>query len=308
MKRQRAPAAQTQRMTGAAVWWRSLRAYSFTATLIPVVCAALAAWRVGGHAVSLPACALMLAAALLLHAGVNALNDYYDFILGFDTAAAAGSSGVLAAGLVAPGRLWRWGMSYLAAGAAAGAWLAWLRGPWILALGACGWLGAAFYSHRRGYKYRGWGEPAVFALMGPILFCAAYLAAGGRLEPRALWLSLPFACLVTAIMLVNNLRDLEMDRAAGFRTLPARIGPRAAKGLYGALLAAPPLLTALFALRGHAPRLALLALAAVVPAAALIHRVCRAAPPYASLADAPQQTAALYLLFGMLTACGWAFG
>lgn len=290
------------------VWWHSLRAYSFTATLIPVVCAVLVAWRVGGYPISLFASALLLVAALLLHAAVNTLNDYYDFILGFDTDVALGSSGVLVSGLIAPWRLLRWGRVYLAAGMVVGMGLVWLRGPWILVMGTCGWLGAAFYSHRRGYKYRGWGELSVFFLMGPLLFSAAYLAASGRLALRALALSLPFACLVTAIMLVNNLRDLEMDRAAGFRTLPARIGPRVTKILYGVLLMAPPILMALYAFYGVVPRLSLLALATLIPSTMLVGRVGRAPPPYASLADAPQQTATVYLLFGVLTACGLVFG
>ncbi len=296
------------RTSAFALWWRALRAYSFTATILPVACGWLAAWRVGGAPFAPAAGALTLATALLLHAGVNLLNDYYDFMLGFDAPDAPGSSGLLTQSLAQPAYLLRWGRGYLAAGAAAGVALALWRNPWLLAPGAGGWLGAFFYSHPRGFKYRGWGEPLVFLLMGPMLFASAWVAAGAAPTLRTLAFSLPCGCLVTAILLVNNLRDLEMDRHAGFRTLPARLGMCAAQGLYLALLTAALLLPPLFVLAGWLPRLVLVVLAAAPPAARLGLRVFRARPPFTELARAPEQTAGLYLFFGLLLLFGLAVG
>jgi len=299
------PVAPVRARGGAAgrVWWRSLRAYSFAATLAPVGCAFLLAGRGSVEArLSPAACALMTLAALLLHAAANVLNDYYDFILGFDTPAAAGSSGLLLRGEVEPDWMRAWGRRYLAAAAIVGLPLAAMRGPLLLAMGAAGWTGALLYSHCRGYKYRGWGEPLVFLLMGPLLFCSAWLAAVGWLPWRALWLSLPFGCLVTSILLVNNLRDLEMDRAAGFRTLPARIGPAAAKALFILLVGAAMGLPALYVGLRLLPASSLLVLIAGIPLAGVVRDVWRAAPPYARLAVAPQRVASAYLLFGLLMA------
>jgi 1,4-dihydroxy-2-naphthoate octaprenyltransferase len=124
-------------------WARALRAYSFAATVIPVTCAFLFA-RAQGLAVAWPLFPLMLSCALLLHAGVNLLNDYYDFILGFDTAEARGSSGLLIEGIVRPEYMLRWGRFYIAGGAAAGLALAAARGWPLLVMGTAGLAGAWF--------------------------------------------------------------------------------------------------------------------------------------------------------------------
>jgi 1,4-dihydroxy-2-naphthoate octaprenyltransferase len=276
-------------------WARALRAYSFTATVIPVVCAFLSA-RAQGLPVAWPIFPLMLLCALLLHAGVNVLNDYYDFVLGFDTAEARGSSGLLTEGIVRPEYMLRWGRFYIFAGAAAGLLLAAVRGWPLLLTGTAGTAGAWFYSRRNGYKYKGLGEPFVFVLMGPLLFVGAFYAAAGTVTAGAVWLALACGCLVTAILLVNNLRDIKMDSAAGFKTLPMRLGAARTKKLYAALI-----FTAFVAASAAGAFLSLLSL----PVAwRRVRAVLLANQLETELAAAPQQTAMLYLIFGTLLAAG----
>jgi 1,4-dihydroxy-2-naphthoate octaprenyltransferase len=284
-------------------WARALRAYSFTATVIPVVCAFLFA-RAQGLPVAWPLFPLMLFCALLLHAGVNLLNDYYDFILGFDTAEASGSSGLLTEGLVRPEYMLNRGRFYIVAGAASGLLLAAVRGWPLLFAGAAGLAGAWFYSHRDGYKYKGLGEPFVFILMGPLLFGSSFYVATGTLTSDGVWPALSCGCLVTAILLVNNLRDMKMDGNAGFTTLPLRIGETNTKRLYALLLAGaflvPPVLFAL----GHFGATVLLPVFGLPAAIREIRRVFSTNNPAVDLADAPKRTAALYLLFGLLFTAG----
>ena len=276
-------------------WARALRAYSFTATVIPVLCAFLSA-RAQGLPVAWTLLPLMLFCALLLHAGVNLLNDYYDFVLGFDTAEARGSSGLLTEGIVRPEYMRRRGRFYIFAGASAGLLLAAARGWPLLLMGIAGLAGAWFYSHRKGYKYKGLGEPFVFVLMGLLLFGGAFYTATGTITLGAVWPALACGCLVTAILLVNNLRDIQMDGQAGFTTLPIRIGATRTKNLYAALV-----VTALIATCAAGIFLPLLSL----PLAwRRIHSVQTATEPSHDLADAPQQTAAFYLIFGVLLAAG----
>jgi len=278
-------------------WARALRAYSFTATVIPVLCAFLSA-REQGLPVAWPLFPLMLFCALLLHAGVNLLNDYYDFVLGFDTAKARGSSGLLTEGIVKPEYMLRRGRFYLFAGAAAGLLLVTACGWPLLFMGTAGLTGAWFYSHRSGYKYKGLGEPFVFILMGPLLFGGAFYAATGTLTAGAIWPALACGCLVTAILLVNNLRDIKMDSAAGFTTLPMRLGAARTKKLYAALI-----VTAFAATSAAGVFLPLLSL----PVAwRRVRAVLNANELETELAAAPQQTAALYLIFGVLLAAGLA--
>ena len=287
------------------IWWRALRAYSFTATIIPVTCAFLFA-RAQGLPVTWPLFPLMLFCALLLHAGVNLLNDYYDFTLGFDTTEASGSSGLLTEDIVRPPYMLNWGRFYIFAGAAVGLLLAAVRGWPLLATGLAGTVGAWFYSHRRGYKYKGLGEPFVFILMGPLLFDSAFYAATGTLTAGAAWPALSCGCLVTAILLVNNLRDIKMDSAAGFTTLPMRLGETQTKTLYAILIATSyaVLIAAFVAGTVHAG--VLLPLLSLPLAWRQVRRVLVSAELNLDLADAPPQTAALYLAFGLLLAAGLA--
>lgn len=284
-------------------WWRALRAYSFTATLIPVLCAFLFA-RAQGLPVTWLLFLPMLLCALLLHAGCNLLNDYYDFVLGFDTAEACGSSGLLTEGIVRPEYMRRWGRFYLFAGAVAGLLLAAARGGPLLLMGLAGVAGAGFYSHRRGYKYKGLGEPFVFVLMGPLLFGGALYTATGTLTASALWPALACGCLVTAILLVNNLRDLQMDRQAGFTTLPMRLGIKRTKALYTGLIAGAYVALIVPAAAGAVHFGILLPWLSLPVAWRQVRRVSAADRLNLDLTDAPPQTAVLYLVFGVLLAAG----
>ncbi|MDD3275999.1 MAG: 1,4-dihydroxy-2-naphthoate octaprenyltransferase [Kiritimatiellales bacterium] len=286
-------------------WVRALRAYSFSATVIPVTVAFLFA-RAQGLAVAWPLFPLMLFCALLLHAGVNLLNDYYDFTLGFDTAEACGSSGLLTEGVVHPAYMLKWGRFYIFAGAAAGLLLAAIRGWPLLIAGLTGTAGAWFYSHRAGYKYKGLGEPFVFILMGPLLFDGAFYAATGTLTVGAAWPALACGCLVTAILLVNNLRDIRMDQQAGFITLPMRLGTSRTKKLYAVLIAGSYAAMIVPVASGTVHAGMLLPLLSLPVAWRQIRQVLAAAQLNIDLADAPPQTAALYLIFGGLLAAGLA--
>jgi 1,4-dihydroxy-2-naphthoate octaprenyltransferase len=286
------------------IWWRALRAYSFTATIIPVTVAFLFA-RAQGMPVVWTFFPLMLFCALLLHAGVNLLNDYYDFTLGFDTPEASGSSGLLTERIVRPDYMLRRGRFYLIAGAAAGLLLAAARGWPLLLPGIAGLAGAWFYSHRSGYKYKGLGEPFVFVLMGPLLFGSAFYVATGTLTAGAAWPAISCGCLVTAILLVNNLRDLQMDSAAGFATLPMRLGAVRTKKLYVVLISVA-YAALLPSAAGTARAAVLLPLLSLPVAWRQLQKVIRSEVFETDLADAPKQTAALYLLFGALLAAGLA--
>lgn len=288
------------------VRWRSLRAYSLPMTILPVLCAFLYA-RARGLPVQWTLFPLILLSGTLLHAGTNLLNDYYDHTLGFDTDEAVGSSGVIQANLVPPAYMLFHGRLYIALGALFGIPLVLLRGLPMLLIGIIGICGAFFYSHPRGYKYKGIGEPAVFLLMGPLLFTAATYTAAAACPPDALLPACAFGCLVTAVLLVNNIRDEQMDRRAGFVTLPMRLGPAGARSLFILLIAAAMLIPPLLVLCGVLTLTALLPLLSLPLAARLIHRVQSAADPACGLKTAPQQTAMLCLAYASLFAAGLLF-
>lgn len=282
-------------------WWRALRAYSFSATVIPVACAFLLS-----QAIELETdwslFPFMLISALFLHAGVNLLNDYYDFILGFDTAEAHGSSGLLTQGLVSPSYMRKWGRGYVFAALLTMLPLVAARGWPVLAPGICGSVGVWFYSHPAGYKYKGLGEPLVFIQMGLLLFFTALYAAAGQVVWIAIFPAMICGSLVSSIMLANNIRDMRMDRQANFTTLPLRIGMARSKHLYAALIGTPFVLLIPLSIRFGAPLL--LPVLSIWPAYQMVRKVLHAEAPAEDLMHAPQKSAVLYLIFGLLMALG----
>ena len=285
------------------IWWRSLRAYSLPLTILPVLCAFLYA-RARGFGVQWPLFPLILFSGILLHAGTNLLNDYYDYTLGFDTEEASGSSGVIQEKLVSERTMLFRGRLYLAMGGLLGLPLILLRGLPLLLIGIIGICGAYFYSHPRGYKYKGIGEPAVFLLMGPLLFAAAFYTANGTLPASLLIPATAFGCLVTAVLLVNNIRDEEMDRNAGFTTLPMRLGPAAGRSLFLLLIAGAMIIPPLLVLTGTLPWPVLLPLLSLPIAVRLGQLVKTTGYPASDLKTGPQQTAMLYMVYAVLFSIG----
>lgn len=284
-------------------WWRSLRAYSLPMTMLPILCAFLYA-RATGYAVHWPLFPLILLSGTLMHAGTNLLNDHYDYTLGFDTDEAVGSSGVLQEKLVPENYMLFYGRLYLALGCLFWLPLVRLRGLPMLFIGIIAACGAYFYSHPRGYKYKGIGEPAVFMLMGPLLFTASIYTATGACPPYSFIPACALGCLVTAVLLVNNIRDEQMDRKAGFITLPMKLGPAASRKLYLLLIALAIMTPLMLFLSGHLEWPVLLPLLCLPMALRLGNKVFTAKQPSTKLKTGPQQTAQFYITYGTLLAAG----
>ncbi len=162
--------------------------------------------------------------------------------------------------------------------------VAYTAGPWPLA-------------------YHGLGELFVFLFFGAVAVCGTYYVEARTLTVDAALASIPVGALATAILVVNNVRDLEGDRAAGKRTVAVRVGRGSARALYTALLAAAYLTPVLLALSGRAAAWALLPLLTAPLALAHGRRVL-ANEDGPSLNSAFFGTARLHVLFGLLFAAG----
>ncbi|HKH22802.1 MAG TPA: 1,4-dihydroxy-2-naphthoate octaprenyltransferase, partial [Solirubrobacterales bacterium] len=121
---------------------------------------------------------------------------------------------------------------------AAGVYLATVAGPVILAIGAVSILAGVLYTGGpRPYGYAGLGELFVFLFFGLVAVNGSYYVQLERLDWLPFGLSVAVGCLATAILVVNNVRDVETDRRAGKLTLAVRLGRDGARRLYVALLA-----------------------------------------------------------------------
>jgi 1,4-dihydroxy-2-naphthoate octaprenyltransferase len=179
-----------------------------------------------------------LAVALLLQVAANFANDLFDFERGADTEARVGPARAVASGWITPARMRVAVLAALVAAAVPGLHLVALGGWPIAAAGVLSIAAALAYTGGPlPFGYLGLGELGVFAFFGVVAVCGTYFVQAGSLAPAVFVASLAVGALASAILVVNNLRDVDTDRAAGKRTLAVRFGRRAARAEYAGLLA-----------------------------------------------------------------------
>jgi 1,4-dihydroxy-2-naphthoate octaprenyltransferase len=246
--------------------------------------------------------------ALLLQIGSNLANDVFDFEKGADTEDRIGPPRAAQSGLLTPAAL-RVGMAVVFALATlAGLYLAWVAGPWILAVGAISILAAIAYTGGPfPLAYHGLGDLAVFVFFGLVAVVGTTWVQTGEQSGLAWICALPVGALATNILVVNNLRDVETDRIAGKRTLAVRMGRQGARaewvGLAGLAYATP---LVLWAVTGASPWV-LLPIASL-PRAVRLFGVILSSEEGPVLNQALADTAQLAFLFSLLFAIGLVSG
>jgi 1,4-dihydroxy-2-naphthoate octaprenyltransferase len=279
-------------------WWLAARPWSFTISLAPVL-AGTGLAALDGYAPNLPIAAVALLACFLIHAGTNLQNDVGDFRRGADLVGRVGPPRVTTQGWLPA--------SQVQAAASVSFALALLPGGYLVVHG--GWpivpiglasiaAGAVYTAGPRPIAYSGWGEAFVILFFGLVAVGGMYYLHTGVLSASALFAGAALGLLAAAVLVVNNLRDIDSDRRIGKNTLAVRLGRRASAWEYAALLHLPFALSALLAATTGQPWL--LAPLALLPwATVLAQRVARE-PAGAWLNDALAATAKLGLAFALL--------
>ena len=232
----RAPGPITRRQA----WMLAARPRTLPAAVAPVVVGTALAARDGAFQ-PLPALACLLA-ALLLQIASNFANDLGDFERGTDTPERVGPLRMTTAGLLSAGDVKRGMVVVLGLAALLGVYLIVVGGWPILLVGVLSMLAAVAYTYGPiPFGYYGLGDVATFVFFGVIAVVGAYFvqaaAAGSHAAPPLVWIaSIPMGALVTAILVVNNVRDADTDRAAGKRTLAVALGRRGARIEYTLML------------------------------------------------------------------------
>jgi 1,4-dihydroxy-2-naphthoate octaprenyltransferase len=207
----------------------------------------------------LPALAA-LAVALLLQIASNVANDVFDFERGADTAERQGPLRVTQAGLLTPAQVKRGLWVILGLSAAFGLYLAVLRGWVVIFIGLAAILSAVAYTGGPfPLGYYGLGDVFVFLFFGLAAVAGTYFVQTGSVSAAAWWMSVPVGLIITAILVVNNLRDIENDRKAGKHTLAVRLGERGTRIEYLLCMMIAYLVLPLAALTGIIPWMGLLA-------------------------------------------------
>jgi len=225
-----------ERPSAARIWLMAARPRTLPAAVAPVLVGTALAATEGTFKILTFLAALI--GALFIQVGTNLSNDYSDARRGADTEDRLGPVRVTAGGLVPPRQVLR--ATYMAFGVAvlAGVYLIATAGWELLLVGAASILAGVLYTGGpRPYGYEGLGEVFVFLFFGVVAVAGSYFAQVERLEWEALVLAVPVGLLASAILVVNNVRDLETDRRAGKRTLAVRLGRARTRVLYAAMLA-----------------------------------------------------------------------
>ena len=224
------------RPSAARIWLMAARPRTLPAAVAPVLVGTALAWTEGTFKVLTFLAALI--GALFIQVGTNLSNDYSDARRGADTEDRLGPVRVTAGGLVPPRQVLVATYVAFAVAVLAGVYLIATAGWELLAVGAASILAGVLYTGGpRPYGYEGLGEVFVFLFFGVVAVAGSYFAQTETLEWEALVLAVPVGLLASAILVVNNVRDLETDRRAGKRTLAVRLGRERARVLFAAMIA-----------------------------------------------------------------------
>jgi 1,4-dihydroxy-2-naphthoate polyprenyltransferase len=294
---------QSGAAAGFRLWLMAARPRTLPAAIAPVLVGTAAAVEASRELRVGPFVAA-LAGSVLIQIGTNLANDYSDARRGADDVDRLGPVRVTAAGLVTPRRVLVATWIAFAGAVAVGIYLAAVAGPVILAVGAASILAGVLYTGGpRPYGYAGLGELFVFLFFGLVAVNGSYFVQLQRLDWLPFALSVPVGMLATAILVVNNVRDVDTDRRAGKLTLAVRIGRDRARRLYAALVLGAYALLAIGLAATGGPLPAAIAFGSLPLAAAPLRAVARRTDG-PSLNGALAQTGALLGAFSVLLTAG----
>jgi 1,4-dihydroxy-2-naphthoate octaprenyltransferase len=218
------------------IWVMAARLRTLPAAVAPVlVGTALAGFAHIFHPLRFVAALL---GAIFIQVGTNLSNDYSDARRGADTEDRLGPVRVTAGGLVPPQRVLV--ATYVSFGLAvlAGVYLIVVAGWQLLLIGVASIAAGVLYTGGpRPYGYEGLGELFVFLFFGVVAVAGSFFVQVKHLHWEAFALSVPVGLLAAAILVVNNVRDIDTDRRAGKKTLAVRLGRERTRQLYAVMLA-----------------------------------------------------------------------
>jgi 1,4-dihydroxy-2-naphthoate polyprenyltransferase len=288
--------------SGMRIWLMAARPRTLPASIAPVLVGTSLAGFVGVfHALRFIAAMVV---AIFIQVGTNLSNDYSDARRGADTEDRLGPVRVTAGGLVPPQQVLI--ATYVSFGIAvlAGIYLVVVAGWQLLLVGAASILAGVLYTGGpRPYGYEGLGELFVFLFFGIVAVVGSFFVQIEHLHWEAFALAVPVGLLASAILVVNNFRDIDTDRRAGKLTLAVRIGRERTRDLYAAMVYGAYLLCPITWLFGPLRPWVLLPWL-TVPLAAPIIRIVRNRTDGPSLNQALAQTGMLQLAFCMLLSAG----
>lgn len=295
-------AAAQLRPSRVQIWVLASRPKTLAAAVAPVIVGTAMAYGNGGFAV-LPAIAALWG-AIWIQIGTNFANDYFDYASGADKGERLGPLRVTQAGLVSPMTMKRATALAFALALAAGVYLVW-RGGWpIVAIGVCSILfGILYTGGPYPLGYHGWADLFVLVFFGPVAVAGTYYVQALQFDWQPVIAGIAPGLFSVAILTVNNLRDIDTDRTAGKKTLPARFGRTFARMEYVICVVVGSTVPLFLRLAFDSPGWSLLTLVVPVLAVPAIHDVFTKSGWV--LNSTLATTGQLLLIYSILFSVGW---
>ena len=292
--------AEDKRKMGA--WLLAMRPRTLPAAIAPVILGSATA--VADKSFGwLPALAALMV-ALLLQIGVNLANDYFDYLKGIDSQDRLGPVRVTQSGMI-PAKQVKAGMILtIILSLIPGIYLITVAGLPVFIIGlACIGAALAYSGGPLPLASHGLGDLFVFIFFGLVAVCGTYYVQALRLTPLVWLMGVIAGLLITAILVVNNLRDIQSDREAGKRTLAVIIGDRGSKIEYVLLLAGAYVIPIILWLSGRMSTWVLLPFLSLPMALSLMYLIWKN-PVGPVLNQALAKTAKLTLIYSLLLSLG----
>ena len=263
----RPPGVAKVRKATARDWIAGARLRTLPLGIAPVILGTATAYLLGGLEFQWKRALLCLAIAVALQVAVNYANDYSDGIRGTDKHR-VGPSRLTGSGAAKPRTVLTVALVFFGLAAVAGILLTIATGYyWLLAIGAVCIAAGWFYTGgKRPYGYNALGELFVFVFFGLVATAGTTFVQAGAVNAETWIAAVSIGLIACAVLLVNNLRDLDQDKVAGKRTLSVLIGRTASKVLFGLFLLVPFVLAGFFVLAYLNAGFVYLALMLAIPA------------------------------------------
>ncbi len=282
-------------------WLLAIRPKTLPAAIAPVMVGM--AMAITDNAFKpLPVLAAM-SGALLLQVGVNLANDYFDYIKGVDTADRLGPVRATQSGMISPKNIKTGMMVVFGLSLVVGIYLT-VQGGWPIIIIGLASIAAAFAYSGGPYPLasHGLGDITVFVFFGLTAVCGTYYVQTLKLGTSVILVSVPIGLLITAILVVNNLRDIHTDQKTKKRTLAVILGERGTKAEYTILIVIAYCCPAILFLTIHKSAWIMLPLISLYPAIKMVKKIYRVEGT--ALNSALAQTAQLTFIFSILLSIG----
>ncbi|MCA1032498.1 1,4-dihydroxy-2-naphthoate polyprenyltransferase [Bacillus timonensis] len=284
------------------VWWRLLRPHTLTAAFVPVLIGtALALFETSIH---IPLFLVMLLASILIQAATNMINEYFDYKRGLDTKDSVGIGGAIVRDGIQPKTVLRLAFVFFGIATLLGVYICINTSWWLALIGTICMLAGYFYTGGPvPIAYTPFGEIVAGLFMGVIIILITFFIQTSTVTTTSILMSIPISILVGAILLANNIRDLDGDKVNGRRTLAILVGRRNAILVLATMFAVSYIGIVIMIVLGDAsPWLLLVFLSIPKPVQAVKGFVGKSKP--IEMMPAMKATAQTNTIFGFLLAIG----